>query len=154
MRKTTIYVALLAGAFSGCAFSQSSKTEPSVTTTTLTVTPKLSSVVAGTPLTFTAKVSMSGTPVTRGTILFCDAAASRCADLSILCTAQLTGRGTTSVKLTLGVGTYDIRAVFRGTPRSDLPTLGSASTVKRITVTAKPASDSAKSTAIRPAGPK
>jgi hypothetical protein len=154
MFKTTIYIALLVVASSGGAFSQSLKAEPSVTTTTLIVSPKEGSVVAGTALTLTARVLRNGTPVTRGTVLFCEAAASRCADLSILGTAQLTGNGSAGVNLILGVGTYSIRAIFRGTPHGDLPALGSASTLKRITVSAKNANGSAKSMATRSPGSK
>ena len=154
MRKTAIYVALTMVGFSGWASPQSRKIEPSATTTTLTVTPKEGSVVAGAALTLTAKVLRNGTPVARGTVLFCEAAASRCVDLSILGKAQLAGDGTASVKLTLGVGTYSMRAVFRGTPRSDFPALGSASAVKRITVTARPASGSTKPAVTRAPGSK
>lgn len=154
MRKTASYIALTIVAFSSWAFPQSPKAEPLVTTTTLIVTPKEGSVAAGTALTLTAKVVRNGSPVARGTVLFCDAAASRCADLSILGAAQLTTDGTVSVKLTLGVGTYGVRAVFRGTLHSDVPTLGSTSTLKRITIVAKPASGATKPAATRPPGSK
>jgi len=82
-------------------------------------------------------VMAHGIPITRGVVFFCETSAKRCADLAILATAQVTRNGTASAKLIPGVGTYSIRAVYRGTPRTNPPMLTSASALKRITVNPK-----------------
>jgi hypothetical protein len=86
-------------------------------TTVLTVLPA-GSVVAGTAVTLTATVTDNAKgsifPVKQGMVVFCDANAAHCEDSAILGSAQLTGAGTATIKLTLGVGTYSINAAFQG----------------------------------------
>ncbi|MGZ4733148.1 MAG: FG-GAP-like repeat-containing protein, partial [Terriglobales bacterium] len=89
-----------------------------VASTTTALNVSSGSVVAGTPVTLTATVVEDArgslSPVTQGTVIFCDATAAHCADSAILGTAQLTTGGTAAIKLTLGVGTYSISAAFQG----------------------------------------
>jgi hypothetical protein len=59
--------------------------------------------------------TLSSANVTAGLVEFCDASAKYCSDIHILGTGQLTSAGTTTVKLLLGVGTHNIKAVFVGT---------------------------------------
>jgi hypothetical protein len=114
-----------------------------VTVTTLSVTPS-NSVKAGTAATLTATVTQNGSPVNPGLITFCDANAARCADSAIFGTAQLTNNGTATLKLVLGVGTYNIDAVFAGTtsspPSSSNPlsftVVGSSSYLSSTTIAA------------------
>jgi hypothetical protein len=72
--------------------------------------------------------------------------------LAILGRAQLTKDGTATLKLTLGVGTYQVKAVFRGTPHGDLPAAASASAIKRLKVS--PKSGDLKATAVQSVRPK
>ena len=88
-----------------------------VTVTTLSVAPG-NSVLAGAVATLTATVTMNGSPVNPGLIIFCDANVAQCADSAIFGTAQLVNNGTATLKLILGVGTYSIKAVFVGTNSS------------------------------------
>jgi len=133
MSKITAGIALILVALGACAYAQVSNA-PAVTTTALSISPSDGMLVAGSPLTLTARVSAQGAPITRGTVVFCAAGTPRCTDLSVLGKAQLTGNGTASVKLTLGVGSYVIRAEFRGTPHGSMAALASASATRRITV--------------------
>src|SRR5277367_4689872 len=77
------------------------------TTTTLAITPD-SSVAAGTAVTLTATVTRAGTPITAGSVTFCNAAAS-CPGPGVLGVAQVTSNGTATLKLILGVGTYNVQ---------------------------------------------
>lgn len=89
-----------------------------VTATTLTVTAggsALSSIPAGTVVTLTAMVTSGATPVTPGQVNFCDAAAKYCTDIHVVGTAQLTSSGTATVKVRLGVGKHNLKAVFLAT---------------------------------------
>lgn len=101
------------------------------TTTTTTLAASAATVTAGTSVTLTATVKNGNTPVTSGTITFCDASATRCEDLAILGNSQLNAGGTAVLKLTLGVGTYSVKAMFAG--RNDL--LPSTSAAQSLTVT-------------------
>jgi len=92
-----------------------------------------SDVDLGTPVTLTAEVLFAG-PLRRGSILFCDASAVRCQGLAVLGSAQLTSRGRASIKLTLGAGSYSIKAVFQGTPRTAPPVSGSTSIAQTLSV--------------------
>jgi FG-GAP-like repeat len=47
---------------------------------------------------------------------FCDANASHCTGTALLGTVQLTSAGTAALSRVLGVGTYNVKAVFAGTP--------------------------------------
>jgi uncharacterized repeat protein (TIGR01451 family) len=85
------------------------------TTTALVVSPD-TSVNAGATLTFTVTVQQSSTAVTPGVVNFCDANASHCTGTALLGTVQLTSGGTAALSRVLGVGTYNVKAVFAGTP--------------------------------------
>ncbi len=134
MSRKTISIALAILVFSSFALSQSMNVQPVGTTTTISVSPKEGALTAGSTLTLTAAVVAQGAPVSRGVVVFCEASARHCADLAVLGTAQLTRNGTASVRLTPGVGVYAIRAVYRGTPRTNPAVLASVSPLKRITV--------------------
>jgi hypothetical protein len=97
---------------------------PSPTTTVLMISPG-NSVPMGTLVTLKASVSSSGTPVSAGLVLFCNAGATYCEDFNILGQAQLTASGSASLNLLLPVGTHMIRAEFRGT-NSNAPSSSSA----------------------------
>jgi hypothetical protein len=99
------------------------------TTTTLSVAPG-NNVPAGTAVTLTAAVA-NPAPVTAGSVIFCDAAAASCSGPAILANVQLTFAGTAAIKLRLGVGAHQIKAVFIHTNAN----LASASATQTITVT-------------------
>jgi Bacterial Ig-like domain (group 3)/FG-GAP-like repeat/FG-GAP repeat len=99
------------------------------TTTTLAVAPG-NTVQAGTPVTLTALVT-NPAPVSAGLVAFCDAAAAHCSGPAILGTAQLVVTGTAAIKITLGVGTHQIKAVFGATNAN----LSSTSSTQTIIVT-------------------
>lgn len=100
-----------------CAGSLRAQT---ATTTTLTISPS-TTPSSKTPVTLTATVTAGGSPVTHGTVTFCDltrAAVSRstnCEFLAIVGTAQLTAAGTASFKYVPGGGSHSYQAVFAGT---------------------------------------
>jgi hypothetical protein len=83
------------------------------TTTQLSVTPA-NPVTAGTPITLSATVVNPG-PVTAGSVTLCDATMPSCAGPAALGTVQLTTSGMATMKLTLGVGAHQVKAVFAGT---------------------------------------
>lgn len=87
---------------------------PYPTQTTLSVAPG-ASIQAGTPVTLIAHVTGVSTPFHNGIVLFCNAVAAHCEDSAILGSAKLTAGGTAKLHLRLGVGSYNIRAVFQGT---------------------------------------
>ncbi|UWZ86376.1 FG-GAP-like repeat-containing protein [Occallatibacter riparius] len=87
-----------------------------------------SSVSLGDVLTLTATVKSGSTPLTRGLVNFCDAAAAYCTDVHILGSAQLTSAGTAVLRLRPRLGENSIKAVFAGT-RSYLPSTSPASTL-------------------------
>jgi hypothetical protein len=72
-----------------------------------------SSVMVGSVTTLTATVSHYGTPVTTGSVMFCDAAIG-CAGPGVLGTAPLTKGGKATLKLVLGAGDYALQAHFNG----------------------------------------
>jgi hypothetical protein len=72
------------------------------------------SVASGTATTLTATVLNGVSPATSGTVAFCDATAAQCEGTAIFGVAGVTGNGTAALKLTFGVGTYSIDAVFAG----------------------------------------
>jgi hypothetical protein len=99
------------------------------TTTTLTLSS--SSVASGTVVTFTAAVS-NGSPVTKGTVIFCNAAATYCDDPpTVIATAQLTSAGTAVIKLVPGIGTHTYTAIFNATKTNNTST----SSVQTLVVT-------------------
>ncbi len=73
------------------------------------------SVPYKTPITLTATVTSGGSPITAGTVLFCEATATFCENNSALGLAQLTFPGATaSVKIGSGpIGNHSYKAVFR-----------------------------------------
>lgn len=97
-------------------------------TTTLSVS--ASSVAASTPVTLTATVT-TFEPITTGQVMFCAASAAECDGAALLGVAQLTGNSTAAIKLTLGVGSYSIKATFTGING----TTGSTSAGHAVTVT-------------------
>ena len=123
---------------SGVATATYMITLPAATTTTLALSSggtNVSSVDSGTVVTLTAAVTSSGSPVTKGQVLFCNALASYCTDINLLGTAQLTSAGTAKLKFYPGLGSYSYKAVFLGTPNSTQPYLTSASAAESLSVT-------------------
>jgi sugar lactone lactonase YvrE len=119
-------------------------TAPASTTVTMNIAP--SKVVdAGTAATFTAIVT-ADSPVTSGTVLFCDASFPQCDGAAVFGSAQLTSAGTAAITLTLGVGTYSITAEFQATN----PALAARSVPRPFTV--NPSEDYFSSAAIAATG--
>lgn len=83
-----------------------------LTTTTLALSS--GSVATGTVFTFTATVS-NGAPVTAGTVTFCNASATYCADSAVIGRAQLAAAGTAIIRLVPGIGVHLYEAVFSAT---------------------------------------
>jgi hypothetical protein len=108
---------------------------PAPTITTLSVTSggnAVTTVAAGSVVTLTATVLAGSTPVTPGQVNFCDAMAKFCTDIHMLGTAQLTAKGTATLKYRPGVGSHSYKAVL-----AEPAGLGpSASTASSLTVTA------------------
>src|SRR5271170_701164 len=86
---------------------------PAATKTTLAIS--ATTVPYQTPIVLTATVTSSGSPVTAGIVLFCEATAIFCENNSALGVAQLTFPGATaSVKIGSGpLGNHSYKAVFR-----------------------------------------
>lgn len=104
------------------------------TATALTVTSAgnaVSSVNAGSVVTLTASVAAGATPVTRGQVQFCDAAATHCTDIHVLGTAQLTSAGAAKFSFRPAIGSHTYKAVFVGTSTYT----GSASAAGSLAVT-------------------
>jgi MBG domain (YGX type)/Bacterial Ig-like domain (group 3)/FG-GAP-like repeat len=97
-------------------------------TTTLVLS--ASTVTAGTVVTFTASVS-NGSPVTLGTVTFCNAAAAHCDNSAVIGTAQLTSAGTAVIRLVPGIGGHSYTAVFTQTTAN----ISSTSAPQPLTVT-------------------
>jgi len=95
------------------------------------LTPSATSVTKGSVVTLTAAVTSGGQPITRGTVLFCNANSNFCEDGAVFGKAQLTAGGTAAIKIALPVGTNSVKAVFAGTALI----AGSSSTAQTITVT-------------------
>jgi trimeric autotransporter adhesin len=108
---------------------------PAPTITTLSVISggnAVTTVAAGSVVTLTATVMAGSTPVTPGQVNFCDATAKFCTDIHLLGTAQLTAKGTATLKFRPGVGSHSYKAVL-----AEPAGLGpSASTASSLTVTA------------------
>jgi hypothetical protein len=84
-------------------------------TTTTTLALSSSSVALGTAVTFTATVA-NGSPVTLGTVNFCNSAFPSCFSTpGLVETEQLTSAGTAVIHLTPGIGSHTYYAVFRAT---------------------------------------
>ena len=112
-------------------------------TTSLSVSP--ASVAAGNAVTLTATVTAND-PVTRGQVMFCAAAAAHCDGPALFGVAQLTTDSTAAIKLTLGAGSYSIKAIFSGITG----TTGSTSAAHSLAVTG--AANYASSTTIAATG--
>jgi hypothetical protein len=95
-------------------------------------------VSVGTTVTLTADVTSGGVPVSPGLVLFCNADAPRCVDAAVLGQVQLTNHGVASIPLRLGIGTYNIKAVFQGVARTSSHSAvlrqPSSSAVQKLTV--------------------
>jgi hypothetical protein len=115
-----------------CASAHAVDATGTGTTTKLSISSR--SVDTGAPVTLTAKVLLRATPVRHGSIVFCDANAARCQGLAVLGSAQLTSSGTATIKLTLGTGTYAVKAAFLGTPHRVPQASSSVSAAQTITV--------------------
>jgi hypothetical protein len=131
MLSTKVPFALLILLSSLCSYAQTG-TAATPSSTKLSISPR--AVNIGEPATLTAKVQLGAAPIRHGSVTFCDANAARCQGLAVLGSAQLTSNGMASVKLSLGAGTYSIKAVFAGTPRTVPPVPGSASATLALTV--------------------
>lgn len=114
----------------GLLFVLKARADNGGTTTATSLTLSASTVSAGTVVTFTATVT-NPSPVTRGLVMFCDASATYCEDVSIVGTAQLTSAGTAIIKGVPGIGNHSYKAVFVPTTSNK----GSTSTAKALTVT-------------------
>ena len=139
--------------FAVCGHGLCEAQAASPTQTTLNLSS--SSVLVGTTLTLTANVTASGVPVSPGLVLFCNADAPKCVDAAVLGQVQLTNRGVASIPLRLGIGTYNIKAVFRGVARTSSHSAvlrqPSSSTAKKLTVES-PLSKVASSTSLSVSG--
>jgi len=103
------------------------------TSTTLTVTSggsAVTTVAQGAVITLTATEIAGSTPVTPGTVNFCDATAAYCTDIHIVGTAQLTNGGTAVFNFRPGVGSHRYKALFVGTKAY----AGSSSATASLTV--------------------
>ncbi len=124
-----VIFALLLGACVG-AFAQGQVS----TTTSLALTSgsgSVSTVSAGTVVTFTASVTSGSGAIQIGQVNFCDASAPSCTDVHLLGTAQLTSAGTATLKLRPGIGSHSYKAVFLGTSTA----AASSSSTATLTVT-------------------
>jgi Bacterial Ig-like domain (group 3)/FG-GAP-like repeat len=102
-----------------------------LTATTTTLTLSSSSVATGTAVTFTAAVS-NGSPVTLGTVTFCNSAYTYCvAPPGLIATAQLTAAGTAVTHITPGIGSHTYYAIFKATTSN----AASTSSTQALTVT-------------------
>ena len=89
---------------------------PPATTTTLAMTAggsPATSVAANTVVTLTATVTVSTTPLTTGTVTFCDVNATTCADIGLIGSAALTANGTAIFKFVPGPGQHRYKAVLQ-----------------------------------------
>ena len=87
------------------------------TATTTTLAISSSTVTAKTVVTLTATVKTGSTPITIGTVLFCDATATYCTDVHQINSAQLivtagASQGTAVYKFIPGVGTHTYKAIY------------------------------------------
>ena len=125
--------------FAVCGHGLCEAQAASPTQTTLNLSS--SSVLVGTTVTLTANVTASGVPVSPGLVLFCNADAPKCVGVAaVLGQVQLTNRGVASIPLRLGIGTYNIKAVFQGvertSPHSAVLRQPSSSAAQNLTVEA------------------
>src|SRR5882757_4075092 len=104
----TFLVLAMVTAMASAAFAAAAPTQ-------ITLAISATSVPYKTPITLTATVTSGGSPITAGTVLFCEATATFCENNSALGLAQLTFPGATaSVKIGSGpIGNHSYKAVFR-----------------------------------------
>ena len=102
-------LALVALVFASISPARALQPEANVT---LKVAPG-NTVMVGSVATLSATVSHYGTPVSSGSVTFCDAAVG-CAGPGVLGTAQLSRNGKATLKLVLGAGDYALQAHFNG----------------------------------------
>jgi trimeric autotransporter adhesin len=111
------------------------------TTTALTLASSSGSIAdngtlaSGSVLTLTATVTAGTTPVTAGSVSFCDATATLCSDIHLIGTAQITSAGTAVYKFIPAIGAHTYKAVFAATPNGSTAYAGSSSATFTITVT-------------------
>ncbi len=86
-------------------------------------------------VTLTANVISGATPVTSGSVTFCDATAAHCTDIHILAQAQLTKTGSATFNFRPGIGSHSYKAVFAGTPNAATAYAASTSSSVELTVT-------------------
>ena len=96
------------------AVTSGSLTETIRNATTTTLAVSSNSPAAGSAVTLTATVKMGTTAVYPGLVLFCDASASRCADMAVIGSAQLSSAGSAATTLRFGAGTHKVKAIFMG----------------------------------------
>jgi FG-GAP-like repeat/FG-GAP repeat len=118
---------------------------PAATTTSLTIYSGANTVVSGgsipsgTAVMLAAMVKAGAVGVSPGQVNFCDASAVSCTDIHLLGTAQLVrtdpGAGMAFFELHPGIGSYNYKAVFVGTPNGTTQYVGSSSTTVPLTVT-------------------
>jgi len=101
----------------------------SADSTTLTISPG-NSVMAGTTVTLAASPLHDTSPITSGSVSFCNISAP-CPGAGVLGLVQVTSSGTATLKFVPGVGTYNIQAFYSG-PGGEW---SSVSEVQTLTVT-------------------
>lgn len=95
----------------------------------------VTTVTSGSVVTLQATVTVASAPVTTGQVAFCDASATYCSDVHLLGIAQLTSKGTATLKFVPGIGSHRYKAVFVGRFGGTSSIAGSTSTVTALTVT-------------------
>ncbi len=113
----------------GALFLSSPALAVNSTFTTLTVSP--ATPTAGSVITLTATVASTGTAVTSGQVVFCNATAAFCDDSAVLGTVWVTKSGTAILRRTLPPGTTSVKAVFQATTSYT----ASPSSTQAVTVT-------------------
>jgi hypothetical protein len=93
------------------------------------------SIASSSVITLTATVTADTTPVTVGSVSFCDATVPLCSDIHLIGTAQITPAGTAVFKFIPGIGPHSYKAVFAATPNAATPYAASSSSTSTITVT-------------------
>jgi Chitobiase/beta-hexosaminidase C-terminal domain/Carboxypeptidase regulatory-like domain/Fn3 associated/FG-GAP-like repeat/IPT/TIG domain len=86
-----------------------------------------SSIGIGNMITLTATVIAGGSPVTAGTVHFCDASALYCTDVHLIGSAQLRNSGTAAINVRPGAGNHSYRATYVSTSSFGSSTSGVAS---------------------------
>jgi hypothetical protein len=136
-----------AAAMSNTAFESVTLSGQTATNVALAVTSSgaaVTSVASGTPVTLTATVTAGGTPVSPGTVIFCDTSLNEpCTSMAQVGNAQLTSVGTAAITVRLGIGLHPLVAIFKGSAGavagissfSSLSVTGLSRTIGTITAT-------------------